>query len=566
MNVLDYAWNTATNIAQRDYDSLRLVLVDNAKFPSLGGDSAGFVLKLPPPKVVEDKFYAIHGLFLDQDPDGWNTVWRLFKASLHHASLHAAYSDFKVYGAWARNKDVEMATFAVSFVEDLKLIAKAKAKWPGVLPDIAFANYISALRTSDPEELDSPGVRFATKLLMNYAGILAQRGRNKEEDREVSATVTRAKSRIELLSKGPPGEGNQQLLAAAQEVYDAVAGYGELTQVPFLPYTESHGSCDIFEGKLLEGKINSVEAFHSAFSAFGMADDPGPSDSVAQADSREILAGIETSAARRRKLAHAYEVWAAPTRLTDIEFPPEDYGAYMRVKSSLAGPIKTVKDQLRLVRNVLDDVTGHESGQQLDTQAAMQVMATQSHRSDVFEQLEVMHKEEAWAILIDASKSVKAISHESRGIATCLAEVAKGIMGGQSSWGMYSFNNTFQIIKDFNEEYNMNCKARIGGLAQRNTTLLPDALRVTYKALMTQGASVRILVVVSDGYPSGYNDIQKKLVETIKEVGKTGILLVGIGVDSGAIKEYFSTNCVLSSPYEMMKSFVKTYFEISYLF
>ena len=94
----------------------------------------------------------------------------------------------------------------------------------------------------------------------------------------------------------------------------------------------------------------------------------------------------------------------------------------------------------------------------------------------------------------------------------------------------------------------MTTKARIGGLTQRSTTLLPDALQVAHKALSTREAGVRILVVVSDGYPSGYNDIDKKLVSVIKGFGKSDIYLMGIGVDSGAIKQYFPINCVLSTP------------------
>ena len=76
------------------------------------------------------------------------------------------------------------------------------------------------------------------------------------------------------------------------------------------------------------------------------------------------------------------------------------------MRSELAGPIKNVRDQLMMVRNVLDDLSGHDAGAQLDTQAVMQVMATQSPRTDVFEQLQPMYKDEAWVILIDASKSI----------------------------------------------------------------------------------------------------------------------------------------------------------------
>jgi nitric oxide reductase activation protein len=177
-----------------------------------------------------------------------------------------------------------------------------------------------------------------------------------------------------------------------------------------------------------------------------------------------------------------------------------------------------------------------------------------------------MTKEEAWAILIDASKSTTSFAHETKGIATCLAEVASKMIKQHDQWAMYSFNNSIQIIKDFAEDYGIISKARIGGMTQRNSTLLPDAIQVAYKALSTREASVRILVVVSDGYPSGYNDIGKKLISVIKEVAKSGIFLMGVGVDSGAIKEYFPINCVLSSPYEMMKTFAKSYFEMSYNF
>jgi hypothetical protein len=43
-------------------------------------------------------------------------------------------------------------------------------------------------------------------------------------------------------------------------------------------------------------------------------------------------------------------------------------------------------------------------------------------------------------------------------------------------------------------------------------------------------------------------------------------MLMGVGIDSHAIEEYFTVNCVVSSPFQMMKSFVKSYLELSSLF
>jgi len=81
------------------------------------------VVKLPTPRIVDEKFYQLHGLYNDLDNGGWETTWRNNRDSLFHLSLHAAFSDFKAYGQWAKGKDVAAATFAVSLVEDVNIPA-----------------------------------------------------------------------------------------------------------------------------------------------------------------------------------------------------------------------------------------------------------------------------------------------------------------------------------------------------------------------------------------------------------------------------------------------------------
>jgi hypothetical protein len=528
------------------------------------------VVKLPAPRIVDEKFYMLHGLYNDLDTGGWDTTWRNYRASLFHLSLHAAFSDFKAYGPWAKGKDIAAATFAVSLVEDVNITAGAKAKWAGVLADLAHANYTSALRLVDPDDVEPSSLRFAVKALLSSAGVFASGGTSltREEDDEVSALTETVTKKVDEAMKGKGPDGKTLLAEAAEMVYSGVTSRGALPEIPYFPHTDAHGPCDLFQGKLIEGDQKKSDALlRSAFARVGLESDTGATDSLFISEAREILASTEALNARLAKIKTHFDDLTAPTRLDEVEFPPGDYGNFMRVRAALAGPIKSVRDQLNLVKNVLDDVSGHDSGQQLDTQAAMQVMASgQSNRTDVFEQLEPMTKEEAWAILIDASKSTTSFAHETKGIATCLAEVAAKLIKQHDQWAMYSFNNSIQIIKDFSEEYGIVSKARIGGMTQRNSTLLPDAIQVAYKALTTREAAVRILVVVSDGYPSGYNDIGKKLVSVIKEVAKSGIFLMGVGVDSAAIKQYFPVNCVLSSPYELMKTFAKSYLEMAYNF
>ncbi len=539
------------------------------KTPVLSGDSKGFVAKLPAPKVVDERFYQLHGLYADQDSKGWETTWRNFRASLFHLSLHAAFSDFRSYAPWAKAKDVSAATFAVSLVEDVHIVTEARAKWAGVLSDLAFASYLSALRLPDPDEIDNSPLRVATKLLLSSAGVFRSSGErlSREEDSEVAGVDERVRINVEEYVKHKSPESRNLLAGAAQEIYSAVSSRGSLSEIPAFPFTEAHGKSDLFDGKLLEHDESRADSLlKSALARVGLKVDATPTDPIFMSEAQEVLMGTETSNARLDKTKAYYEGLIAPTRLEGVEFPLGDYGTFMRVRAELAGPIKNVRDQLMMVKNVLDDVSGHDVGAQLDTQAVMQVMATESARTDVFEQLQPMYKDEAWVILIDASKSISTFAQETRGIATCLAEVATKMMRQRTQWAMLAFNNSIQVIKDFSENYGITTKARIGGLTQRSTTLLPDALQVAHKALSTREAGVRILVVVSDGYPSGYNDIDKKLISVIKGFSKSDIYLMGIGVDSGAIKQYFPVNCVLSTPYEMMKTFAKSYLELAYSF
>ncbi len=527
------------------------------------------MVKLPPPRIVEEKFYQVQGLYADQDSKGWESTWRNFRASVFHLSLHAAFSDFRGYAAWAKGKDVGAATFAVSLVEDVHIVTEAKLKWGGVLADLAYASHISALRLADPEGIDNSALRVATKLLLSSAGVFKSSGDRlaREEDTEVAGVDECVRIDVEEYAKDRAPEKKQLLAKAAQEVYSAVSSRGQLSEIPYFPFTEAHGPCDLFDGKLLERDQSvSDSLLRSALARVGLSEDTTANDSIFLSEAREVLTSEEAALARTDKIRAYYEGLIAPTRLDGIEFPPGDFATFQRVRSELAGPIKNVRDQLMMVKNVLDDVSGHDAGAQLDTQAVMQVMATESPRTDVFEQLQPMYKDEAWVILIDASKSISSFAQETRGIATCLAEVATKLMRQRTQWAMLSFNNSIQVIKDFSENYDMTTKGRIGGLTQRSTTLLPDALQVAHKALSTREAGVRILVVVSDGYPSGYNDIDKKLISVIKTFGKSDIYLMGVGVDSGAIKQFFPVNCVLSTPYEMMKTFAKSYLELSYSF
>ena len=73
----------------------------------------------------------------------------------------------------------------------------------------------------------------------------------------------------------------------------------------------------------------------------------------------------------------------------------------------------------------------------------------------------------------------------------------------------------------------------------------------------------KTLVVVSDFFPSGYENIEEELKEKVKKVEKSGIGVIGIGINSRAVKDYFRINCIVENPYELMKKFAKAFIEYS---
>jgi nitric oxide reductase activation protein len=182
------------------------------------------------------------------------------------------------------------------------------------------------------------------------------------------------------------------------------------------------------------------------------------------------------------KILNSYRESGKETEFEDFSFPVEDYAEFQRRREILSSPIRRILHQLRLLKNISGEDFKQESGF-VDLQEAIQVIASKSQRTDIFVREELQTREDAWSILIDASHSLNMFKGEVRGIALCLAEVAKMLILNQNSWGMYAFNNKFYIIKDFSEKYDARVRARIGGLTHGGFTFLPDAILLAAQAL-----------------------------------------------------------------------------------
>jgi hypothetical protein len=379
--------------------------------------------------------------------------------------------------------------------------------------------------------------------------------------------ITEVKAVTSMLQNIKENPTANERIDYANKIYDALSLFGQTFEVPSLLYAESHGTNDLFykERPPKEEEIQALltETLQNTSSEF--KDEQKLKSALQSLDGSDANLALTAWLEREKsqiKILNSYRESGKETEFEDFSFPVEDYAEFQRRREILSSPIRRILHQLRLLKNISGEDFKQESGF-VDLQEAIQVIASKSQRTDIFVREELQTREDAWSILIDASHSLNMFKGEVRGIALCLAEVAKMLILNQNSWGMYAFNNKFYIIKDFSEKYDARVRARIGGLTHGGFTFLPDAILLAAQALTRRLEEARVLVVVSDFFPTGYDDAEERLKDNIKKVERMGVGIIGIGVNSTAVKRYIRTYCVVEDPFDLMKKFTKAFIEYS---
>jgi hypothetical protein len=244
-----------------------------------------------------------------------------------------------------------------------------------------------------------------------------------------------------------------------------------------------------------------------------------------------------------------------------LGFPASDYASYHKLHSELAPQIRRIVEQARMVKNVMDENTFEESGS-IDLQVAIQAVASETPRNDIFVKDEKMLKNESWTILIDSSLSLGGSSREVKAVSICLAETAREIMGA-NPWGMFAFSDDLYCIKDFSEPYGHPAKARIGGMVQGGLSHIPDAIRACRSMIAEHAMERNYLILVSDGLPSGYPGIESEFAASVKELGRYGVDLAAIGIVGSGIKKTIRRARIVEKPADMVKEFMEIYYALS---
>jgi cobalamin biosynthesis protein CobT len=161
------------------------------------------------------------------------------------------------------------------------------------------------------------------------------------------------------------------------------------------------------------------------------------------------------------------------------------------------------------------------------------------------------------SILIDESGSMWGTHLHCRCMAIALAEVLErleikfeilghttgGIGSKLSANDLHKFNRTKKMIifehKNFNESYR-NEKYRLGSIGHYNCNADSEALLTTFKRAMEQKSSRHIIMVLSDGCPSGAKTGgEKHLCKVVDFCRKNGAEVYAFGIGTDEPKQFY---------------------------
>ena len=584
MDLYEYAWLTSFQITKKSHDQVKILLRDDIKYSMLGKEERGYIICLAKPKRIADKHVSYLGLLFDLENEAHRRfLWQMFKASVFHLSMHVAVPNFEAYSEWSEDKNIDLSTFVASMIEDATVRACLKTLWIPFVNDVAVANTVSYLKMKPAHLIPNSTLRLMSSVISQFTlgtikGQVPDRLRNDANEivsalDSIEAVVQKNLLRTteteykENLARGSSDLAHDYKIALADIVYKTLSRYGETSEIPAPLYTEQHGSNSIFYGNdvpsekevknKLENAMNALKSTTNGDEAQNSLLEKALDNEIAQ-----IFSTWEAKEAAQNKILESYRLLGSNSRFRDFEFPREDLSEYIHGKAILSSPIRRVLEKLRLHKNQTGEDYRHEVGL-LDMQEAIQVIASKSQRTDVFVRDELQSREDTWAILVDASHSLDFFTGEVRGIALCLSEVARDLFQNQNAWSEFAFSDKFYIVKDFTENYTNRIRARVGGLEHGGMSYIPDALLLAAEALKRRTEEMKLLVVVSDFFPSGYIDAEDRLIQCVKKIEKSGMGVIGVGVKSRAAKSYFKLNCVVENPYELMKKFVEAFFAFS---
>lgn len=566
MGFLDYAWSISL---QKDNIKTRIHLDPKLQQPTLTRDEVGFNITLPVPSVSEEGAISFLGYEFPAD-SGKAEAGKLFRACVFHLTAHTLMPIDYVTPVSPTSKSTLVGTFSETLVNDAYVNTCMSVNYPDTLVDLAFANSLAFAKLKLVERIFNPATRIMTALLSKInIGIVKGLLRPEEEEavNQLTVKLSSLKEMIKISLSGEDIKISENLDKTKNDIISILELHGPILEAPSFQYTENIGPCTVFSQREIPSEFGINKIFRKSLKAL---DGLIPSEESMESCWRKETNAEVTQAfnswfhqkAREQKILAKIEKYIEGTRFKSIGFPSEDYTQYQRSRALLRGGSRRLLDSLRVAQDALDEDPRKEMGQ-LDLTEVIQKIASRSPRTDVFMQHEYLGRSFAWGILFDVSASMKIKAELSKALAICVAEATKALLMDPGSWTFFAFSDRFYILKDASEAYSRRVRARIGGLKFDGLTYMPDAIRVAGKILSQRFDEQRFLIVLSDGWPYGYPDMPLALSETVSALEKKGVIVIGVGLESERMKNFFKVSSTVYSQKDLIKKFAKIFVQAS---
>jgi hypothetical protein len=506
---LDIIYKIFYDTAQRDFKDVRLVLSEKFFYPNIQFEPK-IEVKIPIPKKTS---YGISyaGFHFSDSQEDMITVWGIFLATVYHLAAHVAVTDYSIYKSWAKNKTPRVFWRVIDFIEDNSVERYLSSTNPDVWDNILQINQKFREIYGNDKKESKFALKIGSKVLQSI----------KEEMNHETLQV------FDDLHK-------KKILNWATSLYS----HSKILPKEAPAYYEQHQS-----GQTLLLQKNRIKFFPS-----GKFQNTIKKLNYLYLEEKERLDGI------LRKLHKD----VTGLNFDEIIIPNEDIFEYFQLKEKNKKIIKKIREQIRSVYNNSEDPQTNFYGE-IDMELAIQAIASHTERyAEVFNKTEEQRIEETWAILIDNSASLKLRFEPVKDFMLCLAEASDELTGPSGSWGLYSYDQKFSILKDHKGKYNQDVRARIGGLKSGGLSFTPDAILLTGRMLQKNPADLKHLFIFTDDFPTGIWNYDQKVHLAIKEVERMGIEVIGIGLSSN-VQKYFSDSAWGTDLRDLVNKFVRIY-------
>ena len=506
---LDIIYKIFYDTAQRDFKDVQLILSEKFNVPSIEFDPQT-VVKVPiPRKTTEGTIYC--GVFFPDTIEEQATAWGLFLSTIYHLAGHVAVSRYSVYSDWKKNKTPRIFWKIIDFIEDNAVEQYLSSTNPDIWDNISRINreYQKSYKLEDKQ------LKYAANLGTKKLNLIKQEMKGKElgcfdvkHQENVLRWATYLYKNQQIISEKPPIFYEQHISNPSLIL--------KQNKMDFLPSGKFDNTIKKLSYLYLEEKERIETILHNI---------------------RKDVFGLN---------------------FDEIVLPNEDIYAFFQLKEKNKKIIKKIREQIRQVVNNSEDPQTNFYGE-IDMELAIQAIASHSERyAEVFYKSEEQRIEETWGILIDNSASLRLRFEPVKDFLLCLAEASDELTGPAGSWGLYSYDQKFSILKDHKGKYNQDVRARIGGLKSGGLSFTPDAILLAGRMLAKNPADLKHLFVFTDDFPTGLWNYDQKLYLAVKEVERMGIEVIGIGLSSN-IQKYFSDSCWGYDIRKLVDEFIRIY-------